>query len=84
MDESKSPPKLFPPDFNISAGIILRRAIGITVCDITHENCRSVYLRLVKLINALVYRGIPVCSAFTPSDTDSDLDTNSDTDSSTN
>ena len=81
LHKSRQPPKFFPADFNISTDLILRTAFGITVGSIAHANCRNIYIRLVQLINELVSRGIPVCSALT---NQSDLDTDSDSDSNTN
>ena len=78
LNESTPPPKFYPADFNTSATLILHHTFGMTTDGITHENCRSIYLRLVQLINELVSRDIPVCSVFIdPSelDTDSSCDT---------
>lgn len=73
LNESTAPPKFYPADFHISANLILKHTFGLSVNGISHENCQSIYLRLVQLINELVSRGVPVCSEFAES-------SNSDTD----
>ena len=72
MEESKPMPKFYPDDFKRSAEIVLQSTLGFTREDINHENCRMVYLKLVDLIEALESRGIPICSEFQASDTESD------------
>ena len=77
MNESTNPPKFYPDDFNLSASLILTHTFGMGTNGIIHENCRSIYLRLLQLIT-LLHNSVPICSVFSdPSDLDSD--SNSDT-----
>ena len=69
MEESNPLPKFYPNDFKRSAEIVLQSTLGFTEEDINHENCRMVYLKLVDLLES---RGIPICSEFQDSDTESD------------
>lgn len=79
IQESKPIPKFYPNDFKKSAETVLYRALGFTVQDIIHENCRQVYLKLVVLIEESDDRGIPICSDFQSHN--DDTTTNSDSES---
>ena len=76
LHESKPPPKFFPDDFKDTATTILQSGLGLTVDGITHESCRTIYLKLVELIDGLLSRGVPICSglSFMTSNSDSSSD----------
>ena len=79
LNESIKPPKFYPEDFKVSAGIILHHTFGLTQDTVSHDNCRNVYLRLVKLIDSLTSRGVPVCSMLANASTDTSETDTSDT-----
>ena len=62
-EKSREPPKLFLNDFKESATVMLYDRLGLTVEDISHENCRNVYLKLVNEIQTLIDNGITFCSS---------------------
>jgi len=64
LHESKLLPRFSPTDYKNTISIILNHTFGITVDDISHGNCRGIYLKLVQLVTALVQQDIPVCSPF--------------------
>lgn len=57
ISESRSAPPLCPVNFKNAASEILRDTLHCSVADITHMNCRSVYLHLVHHIEMLVMDG---------------------------
>lgn len=52
--ESTDKPRFFPEDFETEAIHFLHECLGITVNDITHNNCRDVYCKLVEVLNCLL------------------------------
>ena len=77
LEESIKPPALYPEDFKTAVTGILCSTYGLTPVGITHDNCRSIYLALVRLIDRLVDRGVTICSSIdeiTTDETDSDSD----------
>lgn len=74
-EKSRKPPKFFPNDFKESTTVLLCNRLGLTVEDISHENCRNVYLKLVNIIQTLIDNGITFCSSIEPAeDSDSDIE----------
>lgn len=55
--ESRGPPPLCPVPFKRTASRILRNKMHLNLADITHNNCRSIYIRLVGHLRALVMDG---------------------------
>ena len=49
-EKSREPPKLFPNDFKESATVMLYDRLGLTVEDISHENCRNVYVNEIQTL----------------------------------
>lgn len=62
-EKSKEPPRLVPGDFEESATVTLYSYFGLSVPDISHNNCRSIYLKLVRVIESLVDNGVTFCSS---------------------
>ena len=55
--ESRPPPPLCPIPFKHIASTILRNDFHLNLSDITHSNCRDIYLLLVHHLEALVMDG---------------------------
>ena len=53
LEESAPLPSLCP-DFADNAKFFLYLFYGLTLDDITHENCKDVYLNLVNIIERIV------------------------------
>lgn len=62
-EKSKDPPKLVPDDFEESATIVLYSYLGLSIPDISHSNCRNIYIKLVRVIESLVDNGVTFCSS---------------------
>ena len=62
LEESVRPPALYPDDFGTAATTILRNTFGLTPTGITHDNCHSIYLSLVCLVDRLIESGVTICS----------------------
>ncbi len=52
--ESVSSPPLCPPEFVENALFFLERVFGMSVPDITHENCTQVYTDLVSVLEIVI------------------------------
>ena len=57
-EKSREPLKLFPNEFKESATVVLYSSLGLTVGDVSHGNCRNVYLNLINVIQNLIDIGI--------------------------
>ena len=54
LEESAPLPSLCPKDFADNAKFFLYLFYGLRLEDITHENCKDVYLNLVNIIERIV------------------------------
>ena len=57
MLESEAAPLLCPGGFKQSLEEILHSILGLTVRDINHNNCQSVYLKLVRQVYVAINDG---------------------------
>ena len=57
VSQSKPAPKLYPTFFKTGVRALLHRKLHISEEDITHDNCRNVYLKLVHHIELSVASG---------------------------
>ena len=57
MVESEPASLVCPAVFKDAAEVVLRSTLGLSVDDITHTNCRNVYLHLVHHMRLLVHDG---------------------------
>lgn len=57
MSESRPPPPLCPTSFKSIALRIIQNNFHLNIADITHSNCRDIYLLLVHHLEALVLDG---------------------------
>lgn len=57
LHESTAPPELCPENFKDICEDVLEDS-GLTLSDITHTNCRDIYLELVQNIKTLVNDGL--------------------------
>ena len=55
MQEKSIPaPPLCPLEFKENAEYFLNALYGLTLPDVTHQNCKEVYLKLVNIVNYLL------------------------------
>ena len=74
-EKSNHPPKLVPDDFQESATVVLYSFLGLSLSNISHNNCRNIYLKLVHVIQNLIDIGVTFCSCVElPEYSDSDND----------
>lgn len=57
LHESTAAPKLCPVVFQNTADVVLHTNFGLTIDDVTHANCRNIYLQLVYHIELSVADG---------------------------
>lgn len=58
MIESEPAPPLCPIPFKNAVCQLLSENLGMSIDDVTHENCHNVYLRLVRHMSVLVADGV--------------------------
>ena len=58
IHESTAPQSLCPTEFKDICDDVLRVFFGLSIEDVSHTNCRSVYIRLVREIKLLVDNGM--------------------------
>ena len=56
--KSRIPPRLYPEEFERCAVYILDRALDLNPRDVSHENCRNIYVKLLRIIEACINSGI--------------------------
>ena len=54
MEDSVSTPLLCPKEFTENAEYFLNVIYGVTLNDITHQNCEHIYLALVIIIETII------------------------------
>ena len=57
MQETETAPPVCPVTFKDAVEAVLRSTLGLSVNDITHANCRNIYLHLVHQMALLVGDG---------------------------
>ena len=57
LQESVAAPLLCPINFQNALNTVLHTTLGLSITDITHANCCSIYLRLVHEIEQLIADG---------------------------
>ena len=57
MFESEPAPPLCPAVFRNAVDQVLQELLGMTIDDVTHKNCRNVYLKVVRQMSLLVSNG---------------------------
>lgn len=74
LEESIKPPALYPGDFETAITNILSETYGLTPAGISHDNCRTLYLCLVCLVDRLVGSGEIICPSLDEINTETDDD----------
>lgn len=54
LEHSKTPPPLCPSHLAEDLEYFMHTELGITLADITHDNCKSVYVDLASFIESIV------------------------------
>ena len=55
--ESEPAPRLCPAPFRSTVDQVLQELLGMSIDDVTHKNCRNVYLKVVHQMSLLVADG---------------------------
>ena len=80
-EESIKPPALYPTDFGTTLTTILYNTYGLTPEAISHDNCCTIYLSLVRLVDMLLDSDEVIWTSLDEVNKDSDSDTECDSDS---
>ena len=54
IEESRKPPPLCSSEFKENIVFFMNTLLGKTLSDITHENCREIYVFLTEFIESII------------------------------
>ena len=55
LEESVPQPSFYSPEFKENIEYLLYSFHSLNICDVTHQNCVNIYMKLVNIVDSLIY-----------------------------